>query len=322
MEERGSGDWSDLESFGYTQKVESMGKVIKNKLKNSHTIIDEPQVLRSRLFDMIIGDWDRHTDQWRWASYEQEDGKTLYKPIPRDRDQAYAKFDGIANALADYTVPFTRAADKYDGEISKKETTWLNYQARHFDRLFLTKLTLKDWEQEAKFIQHNLTDAVIEKAISNLPPFAYEKEGQKLIKWTKMRRDDLLNVARNYYKLLNKEVMILGTHNENLFEVNRINDSEIIVKVFEISGATSHKELIYERTFETAVTKEIQLYGLDGNDSFEVVGDVKKSTLVRLIGGHGSDFFKDKSHVKKGKRKTKIYDDTSNRNALATRLTL
>ena len=40
------------------------------------------------LFDLIIGDWDRHEDQWRWA--EQEDGKDeIYEPIARDRDQTF-----------------------------------------------------------------------------------------------------------------------------------------------------------------------------------------------------------------------------------------
>jgi hypothetical protein len=35
---------------------------------------------------MLIGDWDRHYDQWRWAEYKK--GQVIYRPIPRDRDQA------------------------------------------------------------------------------------------------------------------------------------------------------------------------------------------------------------------------------------------
>jgi len=197
FEERGDGDWSDLASFGNSKKIENMGNVIEGKLENDKTVIDQKQVLRSRLFDNIIGDWDRHSDQWRWASFEIENGKTLYKPIPRDRDQAYSNFDGIANALASYTVPFTRAAHKYDKDVSKKEETWLNYQGRLFDRFFMNELTLKEWEEQAKFIQKNLTDEVIEKGIRALPDFAFEERGADFIKWTKMRRDNILTTARN-----------------------------------------------------------------------------------------------------------------------------
>lgn len=309
FEERGDGDWSDLASFGNSKEIENMGNVIEGLLKNDKTVIDQKQVLRSRLFDNIIGDWDRHSDQWRWASFEMEDDKTLYKPIPRDRDQAYSNFDGIANWLANYTVPFTRAAHKYDGDVSKKEEIWLNYQGRLFDRMFLNELTLKEWEEQAIFIQNNLTDAVIEKGIRRLPTFAFEERGEKLITWTKMRRDNILTTAQNYYKILNKEVQILGTHKNNLIEVNRINNLQTRVRVFEYENNEQVTQLLYEHTFENDITKELRIYGLDGNDRFQVNGKVGKSPLVRLIGGNGKDWFMDDSSVSGFKRKTKIYDD-------------
>jgi len=316
FEERGSGDWSDLASFGNTKKVENMGNVIEAELANDKSIIDQKQVLRSRLFDNIIGDWDRHTDQWRWASFEMEDGKTLYKPIPRDRDQAYSNFDGIANALASYTVPFTRAAHKYDGDVSKKEETWLNYQARLFDRFFLNELTLAEWEEEAKFIRQNLTDEVIEQSIRKLPAFAFAERGEQFIAWTKERRDNILTTARNYYKILNKEVRIVGTHNNNLIQVDRLNNTSTKVTVFEFSKSGEEKQLVYERVFKNSITKELRIFGLDGDDKFEVTGQVGNSPLVRLIGGNGMDTFSDESKVNGFKRKTKVYDDEEEENRI------
>ncbi len=309
FEERGDGDWSDLKSFGYPDEIENMGNVIEDKMKNDKTIIDQEQVLRSRLFDNIIGDWDRHSDQWRWAAFEQPNGKTLYKPIPRDRDQAYSNFDGIANALASYTVPFTRAAHKYDADVSKKEETWLNYQARLFDRFFLNELTLAEWEEQAKFIQENLTDEVIEKGIRQLPAFAYAERGEQFIEWTKSRRDNILKTARNYYEILNKEVQVLGTHKKNLIEVNRLNNLQTKVTVYELEEEGKVQQLLYERTFENKITKELRIYGLDGDDRFQVTGTVSRSPLIRLIGGNGKDHFVDESKVSGLKRKTKVYDD-------------
>lgn len=316
FEERASGDWSDLASFGHPQKLVNTNTVIKGRLKNYKTVIDQSQVLRSRLFDMLIGDWDRHSDQWRWAAFS-EGNKTVYNPIPRDRDQAYAKFDGIANALANYTVPFTRAADKFNGSISKRETTWLNYQARNFDRFFLNEMTLADWERAAKFIQSNLTDDIIEKAIQQLPLFSFEKEGKDYIEWTKSRRDDLLNTARRYYAILNKEVEILGTNKDNLFLIKRINDWQTKVAIYEYRKKKTEKRLLYERIIDNKVTDEIQLYGIDGNDTFELIGTVKNSPLIRLIGGNGLDSYKDKSSVQGLKRKTKIYDNLAEQSVLA-----
>ena len=47
---------------------------------------------------MFIGDWGRQEDQWRWATFEEGDNK-IYKPIPRDRDQAYTRLDGVLLSL-------------------------------------------------------------------------------------------------------------------------------------------------------------------------------------------------------------------------------
>ena len=309
FEERADGDWSDLKSFGYPEKIEKARRLINKELKNDKTVIDQALVLRSRLFDMVIGDWDRHSNQWRWSTYDLVDDKKLYKPIPRDRDQAFAKFDGFGNKIADFTFPMVKASENFDGKITKKEATWLNYKARYFDRFFLNQTTLIDWEREAKYIQKNLTDEAIESAVQNLPSFAFEKDGANFIKWIKMRRDDLLKVARQYYKVLNKEVLITGTNKDNLFIINRLNDFQTKVTVFEYKKDKSTKQFLFERTFENTVTKELRLYGLDGDDQFQVNGAVNQSPLVRLIGGKGIDQFRDNSSVSGFSKRTKIYDD-------------
>jgi hypothetical protein len=87
------------------------------------------------MLDFIIGDWDRHDDQWTWAVINQEDDYKLYRPIPRDRDQAFSKYDGLAPTLARQTLPFLRQLQVYGPEVySMKWTTW---SARLFDRTFL-----------------------------------------------------------------------------------------------------------------------------------------------------------------------------------------
>ena len=66
-----------------------------NKMRedNDHTVNQEA-VLRARLLDMLVADWDRHFDQWRWTTRDTGQGRT-YIPIPRDRDQAFFHSDGF-----------------------------------------------------------------------------------------------------------------------------------------------------------------------------------------------------------------------------------
>jgi hypothetical protein len=57
------------------------------RLDAGSTRPDARAFLKARLFDLMIGDWDRHRDQWRWAHIEEGRGQ----PIPDDRDQAFAR---------------------------------------------------------------------------------------------------------------------------------------------------------------------------------------------------------------------------------------
>ena len=91
-----------------------MGKDQKNILreKKKH-FVDQKWTLRSRMFDLLIHDWDRHDDQWRWARFDlagesEKDKHRIYRPIPRDRDQAFSKYDGAFIGFARLFMPFLR----------------------------------------------------------------------------------------------------------------------------------------------------------------------------------------------------------------------
>ena len=54
---------------------------------------DTQALLKARLVDIFMGDWDRHRKQWRWAKIP---GNPLWVPIPEDRDQAFSRYEGVA----------------------------------------------------------------------------------------------------------------------------------------------------------------------------------------------------------------------------------
>src|SRR5690606_36346940 len=93
FEERPDEDWSDKSFFGNSSNIVSTSKVLEKLADDTDNQVDQRFVARSRLFDLWIGDWDRHDDQWRWAT--EEKGKLeFFRPIPRDRDQAFFVNEG------------------------------------------------------------------------------------------------------------------------------------------------------------------------------------------------------------------------------------
>jgi len=96
FEKRPSGKvWEDDYTFGHAKNIIGFNDLIENLENKTNHFVDQKWVLKSRLFDMWIHDWDRHDDQWRWAVFEKG-GKKIYRPIPRDRDWAFFKYEGLA----------------------------------------------------------------------------------------------------------------------------------------------------------------------------------------------------------------------------------
>ncbi|MEL6987059.1 MAG: metallophosphoesterase, partial [Bacteroidota bacterium] len=78
FEERVEDSHKDLASFDYPKKIVSTPDMFEKTHKEHDHKINGAHFLRSRLFDLLIGDWDRHEDQWRWV-VSKEDGYTYYK---------------------------------------------------------------------------------------------------------------------------------------------------------------------------------------------------------------------------------------------------
>jgi len=109
--------------------VKDQGGVIIDDPDNQ---VDQKHYLKSRLVDILIGDWDRHEDQWRWAGFE-EDEKVIYKAIPRDRDQTFYLNQGMFPWISCRKFA-VRQNQGFDYEI--KDMAGLGQQSRHLDRIF------------------------------------------------------------------------------------------------------------------------------------------------------------------------------------------
>ncbi|MEO1434472.1 MAG: metallophosphoesterase, partial [Bacteroidota bacterium] len=304
-EERPAGDRSDVASFGRSENIINFRKLIKRTQKNYDHLVDQEWTAKSRMFDLLINDWDRHDDQWRWATFEI-DGKTIYRPIPRDRDQAFHhKFSGVLPILSQ-TQWALRKFQSFQPNV--KSIKGLSFNGRFFDRAFMNELTREDFKNVAQGIQRGVTDAVIDSAFHNFPEAIYALNGDRFGQILKQRRDRLDEFADRFYTLLAKKVDVVGTKKNDFFSVDRLENGNVRVRVYERDHGKKMGTPWYDRTFVKSETKEIRLYGLKGKDEFKIKGESSKSILVRVIGGKSSDKVDDHSKVSGLGKKTKVYD--------------
>jgi len=119
IEEHAGDGHGDLASYGYSDELKGTDSMFEDLRDDEKYEVDVPLYLRSRLFDMAIGDWDRHVDQWRWAEFKKEGSKKItYRPVPRDRDQAFSDMgDGLIMNIATRGVPGLKLMEGYHEEI-------------------------------------------------------------------------------------------------------------------------------------------------------------------------------------------------------------
>ena len=305
VEERAGGNWEDQPSLGSSKKLISTPDVAEKVTRNHKHKVDQRWLLRSRLFDQVIGDWDRHDDQWRWATQKINKDSTVYRPIPRDRDQPFSKYDGVLIGFARLFMPFLRQLKVYDPYI--KNMKWSAYSPRYLENSFLNEMEWADWEAEALYVKANLSDEVIDKAFQTWPQSAQEISAEEIKSILRQRRNKIVTFARMHYEMLSEKVDVYGTEKDERFLVERLDDERTRVRMYH--KRKEGDRLVYDRTFERSVTREIHIYGLGENDDFEVTGDVKRGILLRLIGGLGKDKFVDQSSVAGLSKKTKVYDN-------------
>jgi len=302
----------NLQSFGYAKKIENTMDLLKKLRKDEKYVVDAAMYLRARLFDMVIGDWDRHVDQWRWAEFEDEStGMITLQPIPRDRDQAYSIMgDGWLMGFATRVIPPLKLMEGFHKEIRNVKS--FNASPFSLDMILLSSTSLKQWEEQVAFLQKNLTAAVIDQALAEFPKEMQDETVQQIKETLLARLQDLNSTAQIYYKVLNRNAIIAGTDKDDVFEIERKPDGKTRVRVYRLIKGEKGT-LMHDRTYDKRQTKELWIYGLDDQDEFNVYGEGDQLIKIRLIGGQN----KDRYTIENGKR-IKMYDYVSKKSEFIT----
>ena len=292
----------------YGEKTVSTSTIFNKRLEKPGVEVDQQSYLKARMLDFLIGDFDRHYEQFKWGEREENGRKVIYV-VPKDRDQAFFRSDGVVMRLFAYNnMPFLKGF-RYD----IPSPHWYGFVARDVDGLFLNQLNREDWKAQLTDINVALTDSVIEQAVKVLPPAIYKIDSAAMTGKLLSRRDELQGKGLMYYSFLAKKVNVVGTNLDDEFRVSA-SGKDIKVEMFQKDTSANEKQISYSRVFSEEETKEIRFYGLNGSDVFRIGEDVSTRIKFRIVGGKGEDIF-DIS----GNAKNIVYDDASEDNEIIGR---
>jgi len=310
IEERAADGHGNQASFGYSNELISTDDLMKEINKDEDIVVDEKAYIRARLFDMLIGDWDRHDDQWRWAKFK-EGKKTIYRPVPRDRDQAFSIMDdGFLLGFASKTVSTAGLLQSFDEDL--RDVISFNLEPYPLDMSLITQATKADWDAEAQMITNNLTDEVIEEAFKFFPREVSDETVDEIKRKLKGRRGNLQSISDRYFEYMNKFQVVKGTDKDDWFDIERMPNGQTKVTAYRIKKGKK-ADIFHQKTYSREYTRELWIYGLDDDDQFVVTGTGNNYIKVRIIGGQNKDTY----DIQNGS-KVIVYDHKSKKSEFIT----
>ncbi len=258
----------------------STTEMLDEFLNTGYSSLDMKAYLKVRLLDMLIGDWDRHQDQWIWSE-EIRNGNRTFVALPKDRDQALF----FSNGLLVKIIPLAGYKHFVGLQKTTKKLINLNAKSWNLDKLILNGLDKNEWQAVADKFVADLPDSTIKQAVKAMPPEVYAVSGEKIERKLIGRKNTLAADAMNYFDFLSESVVLYGTDQQDHFSIQAAKDSVLI------SVITSDQQTQLKRAFYPGKTKEITLLGFGGDDKFTLTGELSPAVLLKMDGGTGSNSF-------------------------------
>jgi hypothetical protein len=275
------------EGFAGSERVVGSERLLERLEEDPRNRIDAVAYLRARLLDALVGDWDRHPDQWRWAGFERG-GVLAFAPVPRDRDWALSKLDGLVASVAWIPWPNYVGFDRdYPSPFR------LMWSGRALDRRLLSGLDRNAWERASEDLRARLTDEVIAHAVAALPESYPAEVRTELDAALRQRRDELGRFASRFYAHLAGWVDVHVTDEDEVALAHWLEGGRLAlgVRLADADGAPP----LLDRVFEPDETHEVRLYLHGGDDRVVVSGSVPSGITLRVLGGGGDDTVEDRS---------------------------
>lgn len=277
-------------------KIIDMDKLLERLEERPAEHIDTVAWLKARMMDVFVGDWDRHRGQWNWARLGPDDPSTPWVPVPKDRDQAFVRYDGVMLSVARKTRPqLVNFGTKYPSIFGA------TFNGRELDRQLLGAVDLPVFDSVAQDLKHRLTNAAIDSAVATLPVQQNRVDGERLARTLRIRRDRLSAMAEKYYRYLRSEPDLHASDQNDQVTITRglgsgrgEDDVEVLIEGRDTVDGQPVTIRSAHRVFHKG-TNEIRIYLHGGDDTVHVGGQGNGHIKVRVIGGKGEDAVVDSS---------------------------
>lgn len=198
MEEEPDQFWNFSPQFGTSSRLMDTDDMLEQRAAGNFWV-DSLLFARCRIFDVVIGDWDRHEGQWAWACDTISGG---CKPLPVDRDMAFYDFrEGIIDKIALKLVPKFQS---FDSSFSNIPGYVMN--GAELQRNLLGQLNESQWRQAAASLQDSLDGRAMSEAFRQYPDNIYDIYGKHHQAILRYRLDRADSIARILYRLTTRIV--------------------------------------------------------------------------------------------------------------------
>ncbi|WP_345950153.1 BamA/TamA family outer membrane protein [Mucilaginibacter sp. PAMB04274] len=272
-----------LEEREPTGKSDNTIKMMRELKEDNDTRFNSEQFVRARMLDLLLADWDRHEDQWRWG-YEKKGNQKVYYAVPRDRDQVFHLSEGIAPSLA--ALPWINPTlDHFDGDIPRVQ--YSIFKTRFIQPYPDGQISYADWMRLANEFVKVETDAVLEAGLKRLPPEMYKLRHDELLAKLKQRRNNIPAAMDKYYRFINETVDLRTTDKNERINITDAPNKGMRVQILKSGKSGNVKDAaLLDMVYNPAITREIRLYVEGGNDEV-VVNNSASPIKLRIIGTSG-----------------------------------
>jgi hypothetical protein len=196
MEEEADESWEGEPEFKDALKLMDTEEMLQ-AAKTDNIAIDTLLYARSRLFDMLISDWDRHEGNWQWALV-RKDNNQLIQPIPVDRDMAFYNYQ--EGSFTKVVLLLNNKFQSFSPDF--KDIDGLMHQSEALDGTILRNISREKLKEQAFYIQNQLSKEVIQEAFSRYPPEVYQAIGSRHEEILRSRLEKLPQAAERFHELL------------------------------------------------------------------------------------------------------------------------
>jgi hypothetical protein len=252
------------EPGGHSENTEKLLRALND---NNNISINGAEFLRARMLDVLIGDWDRHVDQWRWMAFK-EGKERVYTAIPRDRDQVIHVLNGVFPSIVGLPWIDPVLGD-FNGRVRNPKYSPL-YKSNFLFAYPSAQLSHDQYTRIVNDFVKAETDDVLEAGLKRLPPEDYKLRHQELLMKFKQRRDDIPRVMETFYRFVNRLADIRLSNGDEDIAISDGADQGMHITVTRHTKGKENGSILLDMNYLPSVTSEVRLYTMAGNDHVSI----------------------------------------------------